>query len=202
MPVLDGFKAVAAIREQERSTGHHQLVIAMTAHAMSGDRKRCLDAGMDDYVSKPISATALSESLSRVINAPPAGLDAAIPSATTSPEASLGPSPFDFEASLAKFDGDRDFLCELVGIFLQSAPKMMESLKSAIEQHDLHAAGEAAHLIKGTVANFCAGPTYASALRLEQICRNGKLDEFASAHQEVTREVDQLINALKKSNLD
>lgn len=197
MPVLDGFKAVAAIRDQERATGRHQLIIAMTAHAMSGDRNRCIDAGMDDYVSKPISATAVSEALSRVMNGSHVALDIAAQSAVASSEEPLAPLPFDFEAALAKFDGDRDFLNELFGIFLQSAPGMIESLKSAVEQRDLRATGEAAHLIKGTVANFCADPAYTAALRLEQICRNGKLEEFASAHQEVSREVDRLVNALK-----
>ncbi len=198
MPVLDGFKAVAAIREKERSTGQHQLVIAMTAHAMSGDRNRCLDAGMDDYVGKPISATAVSEALSRVIEGSPAALDAVSQNSVDYLESSLDPSPIDFEAALAKFDGDRDFLNELFDIFLQTTPEMVASLKSAVEKRDLRAAGKAAHLIKGSVSNFCAEPAYAAALRLEQICRNGTLDEFVSAHQVVAHEIHRLINALKK----
>ena len=198
MPVLDGFKAVAAIREQERSTGRHQLVIAMTAHAMSGDRKRCLDAGMDDYVSKPISATAISEALTRAVEGSRAALEAAAQNSAVTPEGSLAPSPFDFEVALAKFDGDRDFLNELFGIFLQTAPEMLASLNTAVARCDVHAAGESAHLIKGTVANFCANPTYAAALRLEEICRNGNIEEFASAHHDVIHEVDRLINAMKR----
>ena len=201
MPVLDGFRTIAAIREQERATGHHQPVIAMTAHAMSGDRTRCLDAGMDDYVSKPISAIAVSEALARVIEGCRAALDAAAQNAATSAEASYAPSPFDFVAALAKFNGDRDFLDQLFVLFLDTAPEMMQSLKSAVEQRDLHAAGEAAHLIKGTVANFCAEPAYAAALTLEQICRNRTLDAFDAGYQDVNREVDRLIRAFKEQTL-
>ncbi len=197
MPVMDGFKAVAAIREQEQSTGRHQLVVAMTAHAMSGDRDRCLSAGMDDYISKPISATAVSKALSRVMEQSLKALNEANPNGAASADSSPGPSPFDFEASLAKFDGDRDFVNELCEIFLQTAPKMLDSLKSAAEQCDPRACGEAAHLIKGTVANFCANSSYAAALRLEQICRTEQLDEFHAAHQLLAVEVDRLIDAVR-----
>ena len=198
MPVLDGFKAVAAIREQEQSTGRHQLVVAMTAHAMSGDRERCLSAGMDDYISKPISATAVSEALSRVTKRSHVAVKVANQNGVAPAGSSLEPSPFDYEAALAKFDGDRDFLNEMVGIFLQTAPKMLESLRSAFEQRDLHATGESAHLIKGTVANLCAEPAYVAALRLDQICQTENLDELASAHQVLAGEVDRLINTLKQ----
>ena len=202
MPVLDGFKAVAAIREQEQSTGRHQLVVAMTAHAMSGDRERCLSAGMDDYISKPISATAVSKALSRVMERSPVALNGAsqngVASAETPPEA----SPFDFEAAQAQFDGDRDFLNELFEIFLQTAPQMLATLRSAAEQLDLHATGEVAHLIKGTVANFCADPSYAAALKLEQICQTKNVDEFSAAHQDLAGEVDRLIDAVKRQLSD
>ncbi len=202
MPVLDGFKTVEAIREQERTTGRHQFVVAMTAHAMSGDRERCLSAGMDDYISKPISATAVSKALARVTERSHATLNGANQNEVASAESSPVPSPFDFEATLAKFDGDRNFLNELFDIFLQTAPQMLESLRSAVEQRDLHTTGEAAHLIKGTVANFCADPSYAAARRLEQICHNEQLDEFAAAHQDLALEVDRLINALRKKLSD
>ena len=198
MPVMDGFKAVAGIREREQSTGHHQLVIAMTAHAMSGDRERCLSAGMDDYISKPISATAVSKALARVMERSPAVLNGANQDGVASAETRSESSPFDFEAALAKFDGDRDFVNELFEIFLQTAPKMLESLASAAEQRDLSATRESAHLIKGTVSNFCADLSYAAALRLEQICQTENLDEFAAAHQDLAGEVDRLIDAVKK----
>ena len=200
MPVLDGFKTVAAIRDRERLTGHHQVIIAMTAHAMSGDRQRCLESDMDDYISKPISATAVSEALSRVIEGSRVVLGATAQNIVASPDVSLASSSYDFEAALAKFDGDRDFLNELVGIFLQTVPGLIESLKSAVEQRDLLATREAAHLIKGIVANFCADPAYAAALKLEQICRDGNLDDLTSAHHDVIEEVNRLINAQKKSH--
>ena len=198
MPVLDGFEAVRSIREQERSTGRHQPVFAMTAHAMSGDRQRCLDAGMDDYISKPISANSLSEALSRVAAAMPtvaAESNRNFAAATSAETGSCVP-PSDFAAALKKVDDDRDFLDELVGLFLKMIPDVMTSLKQHAEQRDLHATGESAHLIKGTVANFCADPAFAAAMKLEQICRNGKRDELEAAYRDLAVEVGRLVDVL------
>jgi CheY-like chemotaxis protein len=67
MPHLDGLEATAAIRAQEQGTGRHLPIVAMTAHAMKGDRERCLDAGMDDYIAKPIQPAELMAAISRVV---------------------------------------------------------------------------------------------------------------------------------------
>jgi CheY-like chemotaxis protein len=71
MPEMDGFEATAAIREMERGTGQRIPIVALTAHAMEGDRQRCLDADMDGYVSKPIKAVELFEVIDRVVAAHP-----------------------------------------------------------------------------------------------------------------------------------
>ena len=199
MPVLDGFKSVAAIREQERSTGHHQLVIAMTAHAMSGDRKRCLDAGMDDYVSKPISAEAVSAALARVVDRFASGNGTKPTHTISNQPAPLEPLAFDLQAALVKFDGERDFLKELVGIFLSAIPDQLRSLETAVRQNDAQAVAEVAHSIKGSVANFCAEPAYAATLQLERECRAARAEVIPSSHQSVVQQMSLLIEALRRN---
>jgi CheY-like chemotaxis protein len=198
MPVLDGFQTVAAIRKQEKLTGKHQPVFAMTAHAMSGDRQRCLDAGMDDYLSKPISETSLSATLSGVADEKPVVACVTTPDSVASLHESFSSTPlFDLETAVQRVDGDRDFLNELMGIFLKMIPDVMKTLNQHAEQRDLHATGESAHLIKGTISNFCAHQAFAAALRLEQVCRDGKIDDLENAHRDLSYEVDRLIEAMK-----
>ena len=71
MPIMDGFEATAAIREKENTNGHHMPIIAMTAHAMKGDKEKCIQAGMDEYVSKPMKAVELYSTIGRVMRGVP-----------------------------------------------------------------------------------------------------------------------------------
>ncbi len=197
MPVLDGLKATSAIRQQEKSTGRYQPIIAMTAHSMAGDRERCLNAGMDDYISKPINATTVTETLLRVTGGHPSACPQTQHTEPILSESSVDFQVFDLNAALEKLDGESDFLNELFDIFLRSTPSQMASMQSAVEHRDIHAAGETAHLIKGIVANFCAPSTHAAAINLEQTCQNGNLDQLPSAHQKLVQEVDRLMSAIK-----
>ncbi|RLS51946.1 MAG: response regulator [Planctomycetota bacterium] len=198
MPVLDGFQATTAIREQEQSSGRHQLIVAMTAHAMTGDRERCLAAGLDDYVAKPISITLLSEALSRISDQLPPTADGPPPSVATSPGPAHADLAFDYATALKKVDGDQDFLNELMNIFHRTTPALRATLKAAVEQHDTHTASEVAHSLKGAIANFCAQPAYAAALALEQTCRSNQLDALPSAHHTLVHELDRLFDAFRK----
>lgn len=199
MPVMDGFQTVTAIRKLEQDTGRHQPIIAMTAHALSGDRERCLAAGMDGYVSKPIQLASLVEALSRI--AVPADsssngeLEVEVSDARSA-EASL---VFDCAAALAKFDGDKDFLEEIIGIFLRCIPDQMASLKTAMEQDELSAVAESAHAIKGGVASLGAAPAYAAALELEHAARQGKVSSLTQAHERLLQEIDRLVRVLKSA---
>lgn len=199
MPVLDGFQTTTAIREQEQSSGHHQLIVAMTAHAMSGDRERCLAAGLDDYVAKPISIALLSEALSRISDQLPPTADEPAPSLPTSSEPALVDLAFDYASALEKVDGDRDFLNQLIDIFHRTTPALRATLKTAVEQQDTHTASEVAHSLKGAIANFCAQPAYAAALALEQTCRSNQLDALPAAHHTLVHELDRLLDAFQKN---
>ncbi len=198
MPVMDGFKATTAIRKQEELTGDHIPIIAMTAYAMSGDRERCLAAGMDDYVSKPINEASVAKAFSLIKKFHRSPVDAAVSAQTQQPlEIAPEQQVFDFPAALKRFEGDGGFVNEICGLILNSIPELVASLKSAVEQQDCESAGKAVHTIKGSVSNLCAEPTYHAAMRLEQICHEHQLAQLEEGCQDLIREVDRLMTALK-----
>ena len=194
MPVMDGFTAVAAIRNQELSSLNHQYVIAMTAYAMSGDRERCLAAGMDDYLSKPISQDSLTAALLR----PQQKLGS--PSEALSEqrlEVQSNPQVFDSHSLLQKFDGDEEFLQELCQLFVTSTPALMESLSSAVDLRDWSSTAKLVHTIKGNVGNLCANQIFEAALRFEQVCHDRSLDQLITAHQDLVREYECLMREIQ-----
>jgi CheY-like chemotaxis protein len=157
MPDMDGFEATAAIRERERSTGAHTPIIAMTAHAMAGDRERCLAAGMDAYVSKPLRVDDLMDAIAHFFPSP-AGA-AAVDQMET--------------ALLADFGGNRKVLSEVIGVFLSDAPGYVERLRRAAASNDAAALAAAAHALKGSVGLFAKGAAYEAALAFERAAKEG-----------------------------
>jgi CheY-like chemotaxis protein len=148
MPVMGGLAATAAIRAQEQASGAHIPSIAMTAHAMQGDRDGCLAAGMDDYLAKPIHADELYAVIARVV--------ASQPHSHPSSQA----SPIDLPAALANVDGDRARLIELTKTFLEDGPRQLAGLHEAIRAADAPAAQRAAHSLKGpSVSSAPSGRT-------------------------------------------
>ena len=145
MPEMDGFEATAAIRKREASAGTHIPIIAMTAHAMKGDRERCLQAGMDGYISKPVQA----DELLKLVEAMGAGAtgDAANPTESAK-------DAFDRKAALARVDGDESLLADLARLFLEEGPKMLVAIQTAVFEKDAARLERAAHSIKGTVSTF------------------------------------------------
>ena len=198
LPVMDGFKATTAIRKQEELTGHHIPIIAMTAYAMSGDRERCLTAGMDDYVSKPINEASVAKACSLITKFNRSSVDVAV-SNKIQEDAEIVPDQlvFDFPAALKRFEGDGEFVNEICGLILNSVPELISSLKSAVEQQDCESAGKAVHTIKGSVSNLCAEPTYHAAMRLEQICHEHQLNQLEAGCLDLVREVDRLMATLR-----
>jgi PAS domain S-box-containing protein len=200
MPELDGFKATAAIREKEQGNGAHLPVIAMTAHALKGDRERCLAAGMDGYVAKPIQAAELRAALDALVPA------VAPPCIPPGPGGDAGGARRDGPAAGAVFDrtalfdyvaGNEELLNRVVRRFQEQAPQLLADVREAIARQDAKALHFSAHTLKGVVGNFFAAPAREAALRLETIGRSGDLAAAADAYAALEREVERLRTALE-----
>jgi CheY-like chemotaxis protein/HPt (histidine-containing phosphotransfer) domain-containing protein len=185
MPKMDGFQATAAIRKEEESTGGHLPIIAMTAHAMEGDRDRCLAAGMDGYVPKPIKVEELVEAIENLIGWPEI---TRVPTTASLREQ----EPIDTASALARVEGDVELLQEVVALFLEELPDMLTDLREAVTAWDARAIERAAHKLKGSVGNFAAQPAFQAALRLENIGRAGDLTEAELAYSALLQEIEVL----------
>ena len=187
MPVMDGLEATAAIRQNEKSTGKHIPIIAMTAHAMKGDKERCLESGMDYYVPKPVQ---LADLLAVIREAVP-DVDEVGPEAAI--EAVQVDADVDEKELLARVDGDRELLNELIDILFEDLAIRLPEILEAIESGDSDRLCRTAHSLKGAISNFGAKRCVASAYRLETIGHNGELSEAREAFGDLERE----INAIK-----
>lgn len=187
MPEMDGLQATGYIRNKEKQFGQHIPIVAMTAHAMKGDRERCLDGGMDGYISKPITPGGLAKVIEEVLTA--------AASLTAAPEAAAKGETMD-EELLARFGGDADLLRELAELFIQSCPKMLEDIRDAAHKHDAKALERAAHSLKGCVGNFFSQGARETAQRLELLGRSGDLagaEELAHTLEEQVAEFNRAL---------
>jgi CheY-like chemotaxis protein/HPt (histidine-containing phosphotransfer) domain-containing protein len=193
MPELNGFEATAAIRAFEKETGRHLPIAAVTARALKGDREACLAAGMDGYLAKPIRSADLLDVIDRLAGATEAPAVAApVPPPAASTPARPPAGSFDPEDVLARVEGNRDLLAELVAIFRDERPRLFANLRHSVEIGDARGVQEAAHAIKGTVGNFGARAASEAARALEVMGRDGVLTEAGAGVARLEREVDQL----------
>jgi two-component system, sensor histidine kinase and response regulator len=198
MPEMDGLAATAAIRAAERAegTGGHVPIVALTAHAMKGDREACLAAGMDGYLSKPVNARemlALIDSLTREAVVAEYVVDSV-------------PDVVDVDELLARVDGDRQLLAELVQLFNEESPQTLLELRRSAAVGDYAALQRAAHTLKGALANLSATPAAESAHALELIGRQHGASrgavEMAERIAELEAAVDKLRAALSNITQD
>jgi len=173
MPEMDGLQSTKIIRDREQGTGKHIPIIAMTAYAMKGDRERCLAAGMDGYVSKPVSVSELYEALEK--SEP----------AVSAAEPPVGHSlVLDRKAVCDQFGGDKKLLKEIAGIFLEDCNGLCSRIRDAINRRDAEALKRNAHALKGSVASFAAHAAFQEASSLEAL---GRLRDFHQAHELLDR---------------
>ena len=198
MPEMSGFEATAIIRDREKATGGHIPIVAMTANAMAGDRERCLEAGMDAYVAKPLK----SKELFRVIEESVDSLsDVASDSKNepqrSTPVASESSQVIDKAAALDQLEGDEELLGQMVGLILEDCPKFMEDIRAAIARGDAEVLQRTSHTLKGAVGNLQAHAVYEAALRLEMIGRSAELSGADDALGVLDEEMNRLLPALE-----
>jgi signal transduction histidine kinase/DNA-binding response OmpR family regulator/HPt (histidine-containing phosphotransfer) domain-containing protein len=175
MPVMGGIEATRAIRDRERelSTGRLRIV-AMTAHAMSGDRERCLAAGMDGYLSKP------TESRTLFAEVEGSSMDVAVP------------SPVDEADLLKRLHGDKALAAEIVRLFTEECPRLLEAIRSALDRREVIAVQRAAHTLKGSASTASATGISEAAALLELLAGDGDTDALEGAWLRLSTEVETL----------
>jgi signal transduction histidine kinase/DNA-binding response OmpR family regulator len=198
MPVMDGLEATGRIRACEQLTGDRIPVIAMTAHAMVGDKEKCLRAGMDDYISKPIQAGVLRDMLARwsggvrrISESKPPRVETVMPEPT---DAGLG--GFNIETAMEQLEGDRELLAELVALFLEELPVLVGNLRAALDKNDSVAVGRVAHKLKGSAAVFGATNLADLLAQMERQAESCDLDAARPVVQQVEVMSQKLIQAL------
>ena len=190
MPEMNGLEATAAIRSTEQSSGAHVPIIALTAHAMQGDRERCLAAGMDAYLAKPIDVDELISTVEACADHGAVG-----PAAASSPNAAEPLAVFDEQKALAHAGGDRRLLKEVVAFFRTDCPVTVRRIDTAIKRRDPEALRLAAHALKGALATVGSSTGRATAFALEQMGRSGDI----AAAPETFNDLRQAITALDEA---
>jgi len=190
MPEMGGFEATAAIREREQTTGRQRVpIVAMTAHAMKGDRERCLEAGMDEYLTKPLDSRRLCQVVESLADGAPVADGVPVDE---------GAAVALSEHVLARVGGDRQLLAEISRLFVDDAPQHLTKIQKAIETRDGEALRRAAHALKGAAANFEAESVVAAARQLEEIGRVSQFDDADAAWKVMRHEADRLIDMLQR----
>ena len=182
MPELDGLEATTLIRARERGTAKHIPIIAMTAHAMKGDREACLASGMDGYISKPIRAAKLFETIDEVLNEL---TDASI--VVGGEIASV-----DWAKALEVVQGDRDLLREIVEAFLTEYPQLLEQIRSSIDTENNELLHRAAHTLKGSMRYFGITQAFEQAYALECMGRDSQFSEAEDQLALLIAEIDRI----------
>ena len=193
MPEMDGFEATAAIRQKESEMGRHIPIIAMTAHAMKGDREMCLERGMDDYVSKPIQPKDLSAAINRQLG------NMVLPQPEVPPsDGSDGKAVFDQKFLLDRLDGDEQLFKEIVKTFLDDAPLQVEKLKQALMEENLNQLEKQAHSLKGAAMNIGGNALQAIAFEVELSGKKGDLKRTQELIPRLEKEFTRLQKALSR----
>ncbi len=194
MPEMDGFEATEAIREQERTaTGDRRHapqrlpIIAMTAHAHPEDRRRCLEAGMDAYLGKPLAREEIRSVLAEFV--PELIADT---SAAAARPVSAETSPIDTAALLTRIDGDEELMAEILDLFLVDAARQIDTLTDAVERGDASLIADRAHSLKGAATNISARAIRDAAYQLETAGSEGDLSKARESLAALSRLVGEL----------
>jgi CheY-like chemotaxis protein/HPt (histidine-containing phosphotransfer) domain-containing protein len=169
MPVMGGLEATCKIREREQHSGEHIPILAMTAHAAAQDEKRCLEAGMDGYLTKPIRREVLRKEIERAVTQSGSCENGNEPA----PHSELSEAEWNLRELLERLEGDQDFLRELLQMFRTDSQMTLMKAREALAQEDLAEMSRAAHTLKGMLKNLSMNATAELAAALETAARNG-----------------------------
>jgi CheY-like chemotaxis protein len=187
MPEMGGLEATAEIRQREQKTGGHLRIVAMTAHVMTGDRERCLAAGMDGYLSKPIDR----QMLFAVVEQGQSGT--AAPARAPAAVASL-----DRAAMMRRLGGDLELLADVTSLFLEDCPMRVAAIKAAIDARDADGLRAAAHALKGVAANLSATGLFEAAQILERLGAESRLEPAEAAWRRLSTEAASVMDTLRQ----
>ena len=186
MPVMGGLEATIAIRLRERVTGQHVRIVAMTAHALNRDRERCLAAGMDGYLSKPIDPAMLFAVVEQ--DGSGAGVRAALAERVT----------FDEGALLERVSGSHDLMTDVIRVFLEDLPMRLAAINEAVAGRNAEALRAAAHALKGAAGNLSAAGLFEAAGVLERIGAESRMDAAEAAWRQLSVEAGNVIDVLRR----
>ncbi|HUU42032.1 MAG TPA: response regulator, partial [Desulfatiglandales bacterium] len=201
MPVMDGLKATRVIRDPKSSVLKHDVpIIAMTAHAMKGDREKCLEVGMNDYISKPIDPQKLLEAIERQVSNLASGDGKAVDMVPDDKTADISQTDekdvFDKEELLKRACGDQDICNEILTIFQQNIPEQLKKLKEALEVNNAELVTMQAHTIKGASANIGAHAFRDAAFDMEAAGKEQDLNRAGSLLSKLEDEFERLKTVL------
>jgi CheY-like chemotaxis protein/HPt (histidine-containing phosphotransfer) domain-containing protein len=187
MPEMDGLTATRAIRAQEANHGSHTPIVAMTAHAMKGDKDRCLEAGMDDYLAKPVGRREIANVIQRIF-----------PLNATEPAASGRLSSWTPSRALEQVEGDEKLLHEIMEIFMEEAPKLLSQLRESIAAGNLQLVERAAHKLKGQLGYLGATGAAQKSRELEDTGHRGDMGHARRLADELEREISGLMETMRQ----
>ncbi len=199
MPKVNGFEATAQIRAAERALGRHTPIIAMTANALKGDRERCLAAGMDDYISKPINGRRLAEIIAQCVAGAVAGptAEALAPSAASESHDSPAPAgPINTAELLRRCLGKADIAERALATFEKSAPSLLAQIRIAMEACRTEQSARQAHSLKGAAANISAERLRQAAEAIERWSKAGAEAAARSALPQLELELERCLAAV------
>lgn len=186
MPEMDGFEATVAIREMEKETGNHIPIIALTALALKGDREKCLQAGMDDYVSKPIRREEFFKTIEKLT-----------PETEEKTEGS-DEIVFDKAEALDRAADDEEFLKELINVFIEESPAHMSGIKKAVDSADSEALRKSAHKLAGALSGISANAACKTAKKMELMGKESKMDKIKETYDRLVKAMERLEQVLKE----
>jgi len=200
MPEMDGLEATEIIRARERGSDAHVPIVAMTAHAMQGDRQRCLEAGMDEYIAKPIRAKQLFQTMANVMGLsneplPAVNLPSGEPGGSKLPAQAAG--LWDPDAALESVKGDRDLLRIVIETYLEESPQLVKRMRDSLGRSDAAELNLAAHSLKGSLRFLGAEEGFQLAYRLELMGRDRDFQETPDVLQSLETFLTRLTPSLR-----